>query len=111
MPLVAVTCLPPSVIFDTLLAYLTLGTSRTALGSCYQNNPTKTQSGKRMEGNFTIDNCNPVGEAEDKRNNKIVLPVLLDASNASSIQSSEETNCLSRMDSIANPFKETGLPL
>jgi len=51
-------------------------------------------------GDLNINKCNPVGEAEDNKDIKIVLPVPLDASNASSIQSSRETNSLSRIDSI-----------
>ena len=102
MPLVAVTRFsPPSVIFYTLLTCLVIRTSRTALGSCYQYISIKTHLGERMEGNSTINKCNPVDNIEDNRNNQIVFPVPLDASNASSIQSSRETHCLSRIDSIS----------
>ena len=103
MPLVAGTLFPPSIILYTLLTCLTLRTSRTALGSCYQYSSTKTQLGKGMEENLTINKCNPV-DNEDNSDNKIVLPVPLDASNASSIHSSRETNCLSRIGSICLCF-------
>ena len=76
MPLVAVTRFPPSVIFYTLLACLTLFDKQNCLGSCYQDNSTKIHLGKRMKGYFNIKKCNPLEEVEDNIDIKIVLPVL-----------------------------------
>ena len=53
-------------------------------------------------GDYNINKCNPVGKVEDNADTQIVLPVPLDASNASSIQSSRETECLSKNGSIVS---------